>query len=90
MTIDPADRQRYRELTLAEAAAYAAEGGAPLATRTIRKAAARGLIPGARKAGRDWLVTHEGLNHYLDHRPKPGRPRRYLAEPPDSGRGETP
>ena len=61
------------EMTAGEAESYAREVGEPVTARAIRHAASAGHIPGARKAGRDWLIPYEGFNHYLDNRPKPGR-----------------
>jgi hypothetical protein len=61
------------EMTIAQAEEYAAEVGEPVTGRAIRHAAKAGYVPGARKNGRDWLIPYEGINHYLDNRPKPGR-----------------
>lgn len=64
----PAYSERANEMTIALAAVISG-----ITTRGIRLAAARGYIPGARKAGRDWLIPYSGLSHYLDNRPKRGR-----------------
>lgn len=56
------------DMTVSEAAIIAG-----VTDKAIRLAADRGDIPGARKLGRDWLIPYDGLNHFLDHRPKPGR-----------------
>lgn len=61
------------EMTVGQAEEFAREVGEKASARGIRLAAKRGYIPGARKAGRDWLIPYEGFNHYLDHRPRPGR-----------------
>ncbi len=68
----PVKGQRHDEATVVEAVAYTREVGEPVTGRAIRYAAAHGFIPGARRAGRDWLIPFAGLNHYLDHRPKRG------------------
>lgn len=59
-------------LTANQAACVATDLGSKVTVRAIRHAAGAGYIPGARKAGRDWLIPYEGLNHYLDNRPKRG------------------
>jgi len=61
------------ETTVHGAIDYAREAGISINDRTVRHAAKHGYIPGARKIGRDWLIPYDGFNHYLDHRPKPGR-----------------
>ena len=60
-------------LTIQQAISIANEDYPLVSARGLRYAASRGYIPGARKLGRDWLIPYEGLNHYLDNRPKPGR-----------------
>ncbi len=62
-----------REMTADQAAAYAREVGERVSARAVRHAADAGHISGARKLGRDWIIPHDGLIHYLNHRPKPGR-----------------
>ncbi len=69
----PVKGQTGNEMTVEQATDYAREVGEPVTARAIRLAASHGYIPGARKVGRDWLIPYEGINHYLDHRPKPGR-----------------
>lgn len=69
----PIKGQTGNEMTVDQAEAYAREVGEPVTARGIRLAAKNGYIPGARKVGRDWLITYDGFNHYLDNRPKPGR-----------------
>lgn len=68
----PVKGQLATEMTISQAEAFTAEVGEPLQARTLRKAAARGDIAGARKIGSEWLVSYEPLVHYLDNRPKPG------------------
>ena len=41
--------------------------------RTIRLAITSGYIPGAYKAGRDWLLPVQEFLHWTENRPKPGR-----------------
>lgn len=65
--------QNPDEMTVEQAEDYAREVGELVSRRGIRLAARNGYIPGARKAGRDWLIPYDGFNHYLDDRPKPGR-----------------
>lgn len=73
----PVKRQKSNEMTVEQAADYAKEVGEKVSRRGIRLAARTGHIPGARKAGRDWLLTYEGFNHYLDNRPRRGpKPRK--------------
>lgn len=69
----PVNGQRPGEMTVGEAESYAVEVGETVTARAIRHAAASGYIPDSRKVGRDWLITYEGMNHYLDNRPKRGR-----------------
>ena len=61
------------EMTVEQAQEYAKEVGEQATARGIRKAARSGYIPGARKIGRDWVISYDGFNHYLDNRPRPGR-----------------
>jgi hypothetical protein len=68
--------QAANEMTIDQAVNYAHEMGEQVSARGLRLAAERGYIPGARKVGRDWLIPYDGLNHYLDNRPKPGRKSR--------------
>lgn len=68
----PIKGQKGDEMTIAQAEEYAREVGEQVTARGIRYAAKHGYIPGARKIGRDWLITYEGVNHYLDNRPKRG------------------
>jgi hypothetical protein len=68
----PVKGQLAGEMTVEQAEDFAAEAGEPIKARAIRLAATRGDIPGARKVGRDWLITYEGFLHYLDNRPRPG------------------
>lgn len=69
----PKNGQASNEMTVAQAEDYAREVGESVTARAIRLAARNGYIPGARKVGRDWLIPYEGINYYLDNRPKPGR-----------------
>jgi len=69
----PVKGQKTDEMTVGQAEEYAREVGEQASARGIRLAAKNGYIPGARKVGRDWLITYEGFNYYLDNRPKPGR-----------------
>lgn len=69
----PVKGQKSGEMTVEQAQDYAHEVGEQVTARGIRLAAKNGYIPDARKIGRDWLITYEGMNHYLDNRPKPGR-----------------
>jgi hypothetical protein len=59
-------------MTIQQSEDYARLLGNEISARAIRYAAKHGFIPGARKLGRDWLIPYEGLNYYLDHRPKRG------------------
>ncbi len=68
----PVKGQKSQEMTVAQAEDYAHEVGEKVTGRAIRHAAKEGYIPGARKSGRDWLIPYEGMNHYLDNRPKRG------------------
>lgn len=68
----PVKGQKPGEMTVAQAADYAHEVGEQVTARGIRLAAKNGYIPNARKIGRDWLITYDGFNQYLDHRPKRG------------------
>lgn len=61
------------EMTVSEAVALAESMGQRITDRTIRLAAENGYIQNARRAGRDWLIPRDGLMHYLENRPKPGR-----------------
>lgn len=58
-----------------QAAEYCREVGQPVTLRGLRKACERGYIEGARKVGRDWLMSYRALNYYLGHRPRRGRKR---------------
>ncbi len=69
----PVPGMTNNEMTVDQAEEYAKEVGAKATARGIRLAARNGYIPGARKIGRDWVITYEGFNHYLDNRPRPGR-----------------
>lgn len=69
----PVPGQMPDECTIPQAVDYTAEVGEPVTARGLRLACTRGYIPGARKIGRDWLMPYEGINHYLDNRPRPGR-----------------
>ncbi|KKM08408.1 hypothetical protein SY88_23760 [Clostridiales bacterium PH28_bin88] len=69
----PVAGQTPGECTIDQAVEYTAEVGEPVSPRGLRLACARGYIPGARKIGRDWLLPYEGINYYLDNRPRPGR-----------------
>ena len=69
----PVKGQKSAEMTVEQAQEYAREVGEQVTARGIRLAAKNGYIPNARKIGRDWLITYEGFNHYLDNRPKRGR-----------------
>ena len=68
----PVKGQTIDEMTIAQAAEFARECGEPVTERALRHAARKGYIPGSRKVGRDWLITYDGLGHYLDNRPKRG------------------
>ena len=47
----------------------------------LRRLLASGVLRGVR-VGRDWLIEESSLEHYLAHRPRPGRkPRRRRARP---------
>lgn len=69
----PVKGQTPQEMTADQAESYAREVGESVTARAIRYAAAHGFIQGARKIGRDWLIPYEGMNNYLDNRPKRGR-----------------
>lgn len=71
----PVKGQKSGEMTVEQAQDYAKEVGEQVTTRGIRLAAKNGYIPNARKLGRDWLITYEGFNHYLDNRPLRGPKR---------------
>jgi hypothetical protein len=71
----PVKGQKSGEMTVEQAQDYAKEVGEQVTARGIRLAAKNGYIPNARKLGRDWLITYEGFNHYLDNRPKRGPKR---------------
>lgn len=71
----PVKGQKSGEMTVEQAQAYAEEVGDQVSARGIRLAAQNGYIKNARKLGRDWLITYEGFNYYLDNRPKRGRPK---------------
>jgi len=60
------------EMSVIDALALAQSMGAKIEERAIRLAAERGDFP-ARKIGRDWLINKKGFEHFLAHRPKPGR-----------------
>lgn len=68
----PVKGQSSNEMTVEQAEDYAREVGETVTKRALRHAAKKGYIPGARKIGRDWLITYNGINHYLDNRPKRG------------------
>lgn len=68
----PVKGQKSNEMTVEQAEDYAREVGEVITRRGVRFAAKRGYIPGAHKIGRDWLITYDGFNHYLDNRPKRG------------------
>lgn len=68
----PVNGQKPDEMTTEQAMDYAKDVGEKITRRGIRLAAKSGYIPGARKVGRDWLITYEGFNYYLDNRPKRG------------------
>ena len=68
----PVKGQASGEMTVEQAQDYAREVGEQVTSRGIRLAAKNGYIPNARKIGRDWLITYDGFNHYLDNRPKRG------------------
>lgn len=72
----PVKGQKSGEMTIEQAQDYAKEVGDQVTARGIRLAAKNGYIPHARKLGRDWVVTYEGFNYYLDNRPKRGRPKK--------------
>lgn len=57
-------------LTIAQACDHAKHTITP---RGLRFACAAGHVPGAQKVGRDWILPSDGLDHYLQNRPKPGR-----------------
>jgi hypothetical protein len=65
--------QSKREYTIAEATEHATENGHQITDRGLRKAAKNGYVPGAYKIGRDWIIPEDGLDDYLNNRPKPGR-----------------
>lgn len=48
--------------------------------RGLRFACAAGHIPGAQKPGRDWVMTLEALDYYVNHRPKRGRKKKVKSE----------
>lgn len=60
------------QMTIAEALDYAERTGHEISARGLRKAAERGDIRGAGKLGRDWIIPQNGLDDYLQNRPKPG------------------
>lgn len=60
-------------INIRQAADYCRELGEPVSERGLRKACARGYIPGARRVGRDWVMTYRSINHYLDNRSRRGR-----------------
>ncbi len=68
----PVKGQKSGEMTVQQAQDYAREVGESVTARGIRLAAKNGYIPNARKIGRDWLITYDGFNHYLDNRPARG------------------
>lgn len=68
----PVKGQKSNEMTVEQAQDYAKEVGEQVTARGIRLAAQNGYIPNARKIGRDWLITYDGFNYYLDHRPNRG------------------
>lgn len=72
----PVKGQHANEMTVEQAEDYAREVGESVTGRSIRHAARKGYIPNARKAGRDWLIPYEGMNHYLDNRPRTGPRKR--------------
>lgn len=60
-------------LTINTAQSLARQAGYTIPRRTINYACANGFIAGARKAGRDWIFTHEAFFAWVNNRPKPGR-----------------
>ncbi|MBP8055088.1 MAG: hypothetical protein KA314_04570 [Chloroflexi bacterium] len=68
----PVKGQHGNEMSIDQAVDYAKEVGEKVTDRGLRLACKNGYIPGSRKVGRDWLITYEGMNYYLDNRPKPG------------------
>jgi hypothetical protein len=60
------------DMSVEQAVEHAAEKGNKVTARGIRKAAKSGYIKYARKIGRDWVIPVDGLDHYLDNRPKRG------------------
>jgi hypothetical protein len=67
----PVKGQKHDEITIEQAVDYAREVGETITKDGVRRACQKGYIP-ARKIGRDWLLTYEGLNYYFDNRPKRG------------------
>lgn len=68
----PTKGQKTGEMNIAQAVDYAKEVGEKVTDRGLRLACKNNYIPGSRKIGRDWLITYEGMNYYLDNRPKRG------------------
>lgn len=68
----PVKGQISSEMTITQAVSYVTELHESVSVRGLRQAAHAGNIPGARKIGRDWLIPYEGLNYYLDNRPRRG------------------
>lgn len=60
-------------ITIPAALSHALARGKRITGRGLRLAAKNGYLPGAVKHGRDWIIPLAGLDHYLEHRPKPGR-----------------
>ena len=63
----PVPGQTGDEMTVEQAEDYAREVGQPVTAAAIARAAASGLIPGARQVGADWLIPYAGMNSYLDN-----------------------
>jgi hypothetical protein len=61
-----------RWITIPEAVELAAERLKTLEPRTVRYAAERGHIDGAKRRGRDWLLPEGSFLGWLTDRPKPG------------------
>ena len=63
----PVPGQTGDEMAISQAEEYAREVGQPVTAAAIARAAASGLIPGARQVGADWLIPYAGMNSYLDN-----------------------
>ncbi len=60
-------------LTTGEAIALAIDlTGEEIPHRTLTYACSAGLIPGAKRVGRDWAFSQARFLHWLHNRPKPG------------------